>query len=235
MPSVAGAAFGYSVALSNDTLLVGAAMDDRQIGGGGAAYVFARNGTDWLPQQRLMPDPPSSGASFGYSVALHDDRALVGAPRLQSIINALATTESGEVFAYQRSGGTWAQIQVLKNILPHLNDGFGAAVALSESAALVGACNDASGARGVGADASRRDAGYAGSASLFAFESGRWKVSTYLKSSNAEALDSFGYGVALSGNLAVVAANWESSKATGVDGNMDDNSAERSGAVYVFR
>jgi hypothetical protein len=235
MPSMAGAAFGYSVSLSKDTLLVAAVMDDRPVDAGGAAYMFVRTGAEWQLQQRLVPDPPSSGATFGFGVAVQGDRALVGAPRIQSIINPLVTTEPGEVFAYQRTGGTWTQTQILKGILPRVNDGFGSAVVLSDTTALIGACNDASGARGIGADASRRDAGYAGAAYLFALERDGWKASTYLKASNTDVFDSFGIGGALSGDTAVVSANWESSKSAGINGNDDDDSLGKAGAVYVFK
>ena len=59
----------------------------------------------------------------------------------------------------------------------------------------------------------------------------------YLKASNAEANDAFGYDVALSADgytLAVSAAN-ESSNASGVNGDQANNLSYQSGAVYVFR
>jgi hypothetical protein len=235
VPALAGALFGYNLSLSNDTLLVAAPMDNRPVDGGGSAYVYVRNGTDWQFQQRLLPNPTSSGATFGYGVAVRGDRVLVGAPRIESIINPVATTEPGEVFAYERADGTWTQTQYLRGTLPRVNDGFGSFVALSDTAALIGACNDASGARGIGADASRRDAGYAGAAYLYALESDGWKVSVYLKPSNTDALDAFGLAGALSADTAVVGANWESSKSSGINGNADDDSSSQAGAVYVFR
>ncbi|NNM30549.1 MAG: integrin, partial [Akkermansiaceae bacterium] len=56
----------------------------------------------------------------------------------------------------------------------------------------------------------------------------------YLKASNTGADDWFGSAVAVSGNTVVVGAPFEGSSATGVNGNQDDNSAVRAGAVYVF-
>ncbi|MBU6434391.1 MAG: FG-GAP repeat protein [Nitrospirae bacterium] len=56
----------------------------------------------------------------------------------------------------------------------------------------------------------------------------------YLKASNTNANDYFGYSVALSGDTLVVGAFQEGSNATGVNGNQGDNSAPASGAVYVF-
>ncbi|HKU38910.1 MAG TPA: cadherin-like beta sandwich domain-containing protein [Polyangiales bacterium] len=235
MPGASGAAFGYNVALSNDTLLVAAALDSRPVDSGGSAYVYVRSAAGWQLQQRLVPDPPSANATFGYGLAVFGDRVLIGAPRVLSIINAVVTTEPGEVFAFQRTAGTWTQTQMLRGLLPRVNDGFGASIAMAENTALIGACNDASGARSLNGDASRADAGYAGAAYLFALENDRWKSRTYLKASNADALDSFGYATALSGDTAVVSANWEASKAAGINGNADDDSSRLSGAVYVFQ
>ena len=56
----------------------------------------------------------------------------------------------------------------------------------------------------------------------------------YLKASNTEAGDSFGYSVAISADTVVVATPWESSNAIGVNGDGTNNSADSSGAAYVF-
>jgi hypothetical protein len=56
----------------------------------------------------------------------------------------------------------------------------------------------------------------------------------YLKASNTEAGDFFGYSVAVSGDTVVVGTRREDSNATGVNGNQNDNSAVDSGAAYVF-
>ena len=59
----------------------------------------------------------------------------------------------------------------------------------------------------------------------------------YIKASNTDANDTFGYSVTLSddGNTLAVGAREESSAATGVNGDQADNSAQSAGAVYVFR
>ena len=63
---------------------------------------------------------------------------------------------------------------------------------------------------------------------------GTWSQQAYLKASNTEASDYFGYSVAVSGDTVVVGAYVEGSTATGVNGNQSDNSAWASGAAYVF-
>jgi len=64
-----------------------------------------------------------------------------------------------------------------------------------------------------------------------------WKQQEYIKASNADTGDMFGYCIALSGDgdTLVVGAPEEKSKATGTNGNQDDNSLIFAGAVYVFR
>lgn len=91
-----------------------------------------------------------------------------------------------------------------------------------------------SGAHGIGADASRRDGSYIGAGYLFALEGQVWRQSTYFKASNAESADSFGMSVGLSDHAAAFGAVWEDSGSRGVNGAEDNESAQRSGAVYVF-
>jgi hypothetical protein len=161
------------------------------------------------------------------------DTLLIGAPRLLSI-SAPVTTTSGEVFVFQLAGGSWQQSQILKAMVARSSDSFGSGVALRGNSALIGSCGDASGAKGIGADPSRRDAAYAGAGYLFAREGAKWKPSLYLKASNADSLDSFGFGVALSDTTAVVSAIWESSSAPGIDGDQESNALTYAGAVYAF-
>ena len=68
--------FGWSVALSGDTALIGAPYDDDDGTDSGAVYVFTRMGTRWFRQAKLTA---SAADSFGFSVALDGDTALIGA------------------------------------------------------------------------------------------------------------------------------------------------------------
>jgi hypothetical protein len=69
---------------------------------------------------------------------------------------------------------------------------------------------------------------------VFARAGTTWRQQAYLKASNAEASDIFGFAVELVGNTLAVGAPGEASAATGVDGNQLDNTARPAGAVYVF-
>ena len=90
-----GSEFGWSVALSGDTALVGAHNAN-------AAYVYTRNGSIWTEQQKLVAPDPGSSLEFGWSVALSGDTALVG-----DRVARVDGTFKGAVHVYTRSGTTW--------------------------------------------------------------------------------------------------------------------------------
>ena len=73
-----------------------------------------------------------------------------------------------------------------------------------------------------------------GAAYVFVRSDGIWSQEAYLKASNTNPLDYFGRSIALDGDTLVVGAHREDSNATGVNGDDSDNSASRSGAIYVF-
>lgn len=124
-----GDAFGWSVALSGDIAVLGAWGNNRSAG---AAYVFARNGTIWMQQSKLTDSPPArSGDTFGWSVALSGDTALVGAVGKYNL--------AGAAYMFVRSGTTWTQMAELDAPPPAVSgDGFGLSVALDGNTALVG-------------------------------------------------------------------------------------------------
>ena len=74
-----GNEFGDSVALQGSTALIGAWASDAAGINQGASYVFRLVGGTWVEQQQLLPAPGPSTASFGRSVSLSGDVALIGA------------------------------------------------------------------------------------------------------------------------------------------------------------
>jgi len=73
-----GAWFGHSVALNGDAALVGAFRDDEAGSASGAAYIFARNATNWVEEHKLLASNGAPGDFFGHGVALNGSAALVG-------------------------------------------------------------------------------------------------------------------------------------------------------------
>jgi hypothetical protein len=124
--------FGWSVALSDTTALVGAhGRNNYQ----GLAYVFTFNGTSWSQQQELVASDGATNDRFGFSVALSDTTALVGAYSKTIGANSF----QGAAYVFADSGGQWLQQQELTASDGTADDEFGYSVALSGATALVGA------------------------------------------------------------------------------------------------
>ena len=119
-----------------------------------------------------------------------------------------------------------------------LDGHIGNAVAVSGdgNTIAVGAQHESSSARGVNGNQNNDDAYSSGAVYVFTRNGGSWTQQAYVKASNAGNGDHFGNAVALSadGNTLAVGAFWESSAATGVNGNQDNNSIPQAGAAYVF-
>ncbi|MBI4888109.1 MAG: integrin [Acidobacteria bacterium] len=100
----------------------------------------------------------------------------------------------------------------------------------------VGAPYESGGSRGINGNQTDNAAYASGAVYVFARRDGGWLQQAYIKASNTDQSDHFGAAVALSrdGNTLAVAAPWESSAATGVNGNQNDNSLRQAGAVYIF-
>ncbi|MCW9036977.1 MAG: FG-GAP repeat protein, partial [Altibacter sp.] len=119
-----------------------------------------------------------------------------------------------------------------------ISDTFGGYVALSGDGLTlaVGAVGEDSNATGINGDESNNDAGNSGAVYVYVKSGGVWAQQAYIKASNAEAIDIFGRSLALdfTGDTLAVGASAEDSNATGIGGSQADNSADNTGAVYVF-
>ncbi|TKB53217.1 MAG: hypothetical protein E8D50_07930, partial [Nitrospira sp.] len=109
-------------------------------------------------------------------------------------------------------------------------DGFGYSLALAGDTLVVGAPGEASAATGINGTQGDNSAVNSGAVYIFTRTNGVWSQQAYLKASNTEADDVFGWSLALAGETLVVGAPGEAS----ADGDQTDNSAQDSGAVYVF-
>ena len=246
--------FGSSLALSGDTLVVGTGQEgsnatgvggnqaDNSAAGSGAAYVFTRTGGVWTQQAYLKASNTEAWDSFGASLALSGDTLVVGAPAEDSNATGVGGTqgdnsavESGAAYVFTRTGGVWTQQAYLKASNTETGDSFGTSVALSGDTLVVGAPAEDSNATGVGGTQSNNSALGSGAVYVFTRTGMVWTQQAYVKASNTAADDQFGGSLALAGDVLVVSATQEDSNAIGVGGNQADNSADESGAVYVFR
>src|SRR5438034_5298808 len=131
--------FGYSVAISENTIVVGAYNDDSPLSNAGSAYVFVRSGTTWTFQQKLTGSDSTADDQFGSAVAVSGDVAVVGANHADLPSNS----EAGAVYVYLRTGSVWNQTQRLNPSLDVLlGDTFGDSTAISGNKLVIGASGD---------------------------------------------------------------------------------------------
>lgn len=253
-----GDEFGFSLSLSasGDTLAVGAPREDSDAGGihqtlphgaednddalnAGAVYVFSRSGGAWGQQAYIKASNAGAGDEFGFSVSLDasGDLLAVGA-HLEGGDGTAESVGSGAVYLFARSAAVWDQTGYVKASNPGSFDQFGNAVALSAdgSTLAVGARQEDGGAAGVGGP-QNDDAANSGAAYVYTFNGTDWDDEpVYIKASNPDAGDQFGYSVALSGDGGVLAVGaWgEGGAVAGINGDSSGNSAPGSGAVYLY-
>jgi hypothetical protein len=201
--------FGCAVALAGDTAVVGATTAD--VGGNaaeGAAYVFVRNGTTWSQQAVLTPSDGRANDFFGRSVAIADDRAVVGAPGADPGGNL----SQGAAYVYSRGGGTWSQEAELVATDGAAGDGLGRSVAISGDTAVAGATG-----------AVREGSTSRGAAYVFVRGGGAWSQQAKCVGDGTAAWAHLGTSVAIQGDT--LAAGAQDDIVASQDGQ---------GAAYVF-
>ncbi|MDZ4064446.1 MAG: FG-GAP repeat protein, partial [Coriobacteriia bacterium] len=131
--------FGYSVAVSGDTAVVGAYRDDDKGTDAGAAYVFTRNGDGtWTQKAKLLASDGGAFDYFGCSVAVSGDIAAVGASNDDD-----KGTNAGAAYAFlQDANGTWTQQTKLLASDGGGSDYLGCSVAVSGRTVVAGAYGD---------------------------------------------------------------------------------------------
>ncbi|TGM77137.1 hypothetical protein EHR04_16865 [Leptospira levettii] len=234
--------FGYSVDISGDTIVVGAAGEssnqttitngnsasaDNSATSSGAAYVFQRTGSTWAQEAYLKAPNTETTDFFGTAVAIDGNTILVSA--IQEDSNQITITNgptasidnsassSGAVYVFQRTGSTWVQQAYIKPPNAEANDQFGISLSISGDTIVVGAFNEASNQTTItnGTSASANNsAAFAGAAYVFQRSGTSWAQQAYLKASNIEANDRFGTSVSISGNTIVVGSGFEDSNQT---------------------
>lgn len=253
----AGDQFGRKLSLDGDTLAVAARLEgsastgvngdetDNSAASSGAVYVFVRDGAGaWSQQAYVKASNTGASDSFGYSVSVHGDTLAVGARHEDSAAAGVGGDEadntvadSGAAYVYTRDGaGAWSQQAYIKASNTDAGDEFGTDVSVNGDTLVVTAINEDSASTGVGGDDTDNSAIDSGAAYVFARDgTGAWSQEVYIKASNTDAGDLFGFDAEVDGNLLVVGAWDERSLTTGVNGDQVDNSAlEKVGATYVF-
>jgi len=169
--------FGYSVSIDGDYALIGSYGDDTSKG---SAYVFKRSGTSWIQEDKLTASDGGSGDSFGWSVSISGEYAIVGVPGYDN--------STGSVYVFKHSGSYWVEEDKLIASDSEPNDAFGWSVSLDLDYALIGALGDDY---------------YVGSAYVFKRSGSTWVQEAKLIGSGSYG-DLFGYSVSIDGEYALV-------------------------------
>lgn len=153
---------------------------------------------------KLTASDGAAADRFGYRVGISGDTAVVG---LRYDNNGV---DSGSAYIYVRSGANWTEQQKLTASDATPRDFFGEAVAISGDTAIVGAYGD---------DDNVADSG---SAYIYERSGTTWTEQAKLTASDATSTDLFGSSVAISGDTAIVGAQF------------DDDDGNNSGSAYIF-
>lgn len=173
--------FGAAVAISGDTVAVGAPGPGFQVG---AAYVFARSGGVWQQQQKLVaPGAPD----FGFAVSVDGDSLVVGAPTEDEA----GVNSAGAAHVFVRTGSSWSLQQRLVSSAPENSARVGFAVAIEGDTTMVGVPGE-------------------GSGKVLAFRrtAGLWTQEGTLSASDGNPGDGFGWALSLAGDTLIVGAPW---------------------------
>ena len=177
--------FGYSVAIVDDIVVVGARADDDGGRASGSAYIFqyCTDTETWNQTTKLTASDAASNNWFGTSVGIakYDDyyNVIVG-----------RSSDKAYIFRYNSSNGGWNQHTILAD------DYFGSSVAIDNEFAIVGSPSD--GVLGV----------HSGSAYMFRYEESNdsWHQFTKLIASDGGSYSYFGGCVAIHSNMTIVGA-----------------------------
>jgi hypothetical protein len=256
---------GKGVALSGDgtTMAVGAPYEsskgadqkDNSLYRAGAVYIFTRAGNNWTQQAYLKASNPKQSAKFGYAVSLSQDgnTLAVSADFESSAAKGIngdqkdsSIPEAGAVYIFTRSGTRWTQQAYIKASNTgelgkgdDLTDGdqFGFSISLSAdgNTLAAGAISEDSGAKGVNGDQNDNSKQSSGAVYVFVRAGSTWTQQAYIKASNTDPNDLFGYAVGLSadGNTLAASAYDEDGSSRAINGTQD-TARRGSGAVYVF-
>lgn len=126
--------FAASLAVSGDYIVVGDPGDSTMGSAAGAAYVFHRVGNAWARQAKIFGSEIGFSDAFGLSVAIEDDRIVIGAPHYD-----LTSTGWGFAYVFQRVGDGWVEQQKLISSESAIDDRFGWSVSISGNWIAVGA------------------------------------------------------------------------------------------------
>lgn len=203
----------------------------------GAVYLFERVAGAWTQRAYVKATDPEADDRFGATLALSDDGSTLAVTASNKDVPDAASgskvPRAGAVYLFSNGDAGWSQTVRLAATTPGEDDKFGSNLALSASGAtlVVAARSEDSDVAGANSDGNEN---LRNSGMVYAFGRGQglWTNQGRLKASNA-GVDDYAGGLALSADGSMLAVG--SAEEDSGDGNPNDNSAEDSGAVYVYQ
>lgn len=245
--------FGVRVAVSGDTLVVAALLEDSATSGidgnqndnngsrSGAVYIFHREDNSWSQEAYLKASNSDPNDIFGNSIAISGETVVVGAKGESSSSRGVGgnqtdntAVKSGAVYVFRRTGSTWNQEAYLKASNSEAGDLFGHSVGIIRNTIVVGAIGESSNSTEVNGNQEDNTSGRSGAVYVFRRTGSVWNQEAYLKAPNTGADDLFGQSVTIVEDRLIVGAPQEDGASNGVDGDFSDNTAPDSGAAYSY-
>jgi hypothetical protein len=197
--------FGLTVSISGDYAIVGAYNDDDMGTDSGSAYIFKRDGTNWVQQQKFNVSDGAAGDHLGRSISINGDYAIVGA-----FFGDGNELDSGSAYMFKRDGDNWVQQQKLTADDGAGWDFFGFSSSISGDYVIIGVYGDDD------------NGSQSGSAYIFKRDGTTWSQQQKLLVPDGVAWDDFGISVSISGDYAIIGAR------------RDDDRGYNSGSAYIF-
>jgi len=140
------ARFGWSVAISDTRIVVGAYLDYTGVEWAGSAYVYdLASSTPTVPIAKLTDPSPRAYDYFGWSVAISGTRIVVAAP-----VDDIWTTDAGSAHVYDLTSSTPTVPEATFTNPNSKGSWFGWSVSISGARVLVGSPEDAEAGGGTG-------------------------------------------------------------------------------------
>jgi hypothetical protein len=239
--------FGFSVAVNGTTAIVGAQAEDHDVAGNnymysaGSVYVFERDlGGNWNPMQKLCAGDRSPdinypagysgedlGDQFGWSVAVSGDYLVVGALHHDYGPAGPPTAplwSSGAAYIFERTAGTWNEVQKIQNFDREEWDRFGAAVDIDSNILIVGAYSEDELADGVSSSLTNPGSAYLWERDM----AGTWVFNQKIVPADRNSGDHFGWAFDLKDTLLVIGTHSDDHDESG------SNDLDNAGSAYIF-
>ncbi|KAA3633661.1 MAG: T9SS C-terminal target domain-containing protein [Bacteroidetes bacterium] len=199
--------FGVAADIKGDRAIIGAFGDDDNGFFSGSAYVFIRQGDQWIQEAKLLPSDGATDDKFGRSVAIDDDLAVVC-----GVLDDDNGEDSGSVYIFRRNGSSWTEEAKITPDDGASNDRFGRSISIAgDYVAISAAQKDENGMDG------------SGSAYVFKYQGGQWIQQSKLVPDDLGEGDLMGYCISSNEEFVAISAH------------LNDEWASDAGAVYLFQ